>query len=250
MSQATDSVRLAIVGNWASGKTSLQHALAGKPSPLLHEPTYDDESLSHNVKNNGQDVNLDLLVVAPSSGGRGDWGQNRYIAYAKSHAIVLCMNVTGGSNELSGVEYWKAEMDRTFEKSNYNELRGSSDLAAERPTPPVFLVGTKADLRDDAMFKDKQDEIITRAQAEEAAGKINAIYIETSAVTKEGIVSVLEKAVSAGVEYKRKYAQASNPSTKSKKLSKAAPAVVADSLNDSAVSFTAKKPQKKDCIIL
>ncbi|CAF3375860.1 unnamed protein product [Rotaria sp. Silwood2] len=70
------------------------------------------------------------------------------------------------------------------------------------PHTPIILVGTKLDLRNDTSVIEKlrQQKLapITSLQGEEMRKKIGAVkYLECSALTKEGLKTVLEEAIRA-----------------------------------------------------
>ena len=62
------------------------------------------------------------------------------------------------------------------------------------PTSQIILVGTKADLRNEAGLQDQ----ISKAEAEALAKELHAVcYIETSSKTGDGISELLDESIKA-----------------------------------------------------
>jgi GTPase SAR1 family protein len=109
-----------------------------------------------------------------------DFGDQRHLAYTGSQAVVITMNVNR-QNWQRHAAYWAEDVRE----------------GASVNTPPIFLVGTMSDMRNDPLLAKESLTTFTREQGVEVAQSIGAeAYLETSAVTKEGIDEVLKTVVS------------------------------------------------------
>jgi len=78
------------------------------------------------------------------------------------------------------------------------------EIQHHAPNVPIILVGTKADLRNDAnmlqQLQAKGLSVISKEQAEGRAREINAkCYMECSALTQEGLKAVFDAAINAAI---------------------------------------------------
>ena len=76
-------------------------------------------------------------------------------------------------------------------------------MTHHRPNTPIFLVGTKLDLRDDEdtikRLKEEELEPITYPQGLAMAKEIGAVnYLECSALTMKGVETIFEEVVRCG----------------------------------------------------
>ncbi|GEM11158.1 hypothetical protein Rt10032_c13g5175 [Rhodotorula toruloides] len=121
--------KLVIVGDGASGKTSLLSVFAVGDFPTTYLPTV-FETYVADVRLDGKAVQLALWDTA----GQEDYERLRPLSYSKSHVILIAFALdTPDSLENVSVK-WIEEV---------RELCG--------PNIPVLLVGCKRDLRDEAM---------------------------------------------------------------------------------------------------
>lgn len=106
-------------------------------------------------------------------------GQERYrslasLYYQSAHCALLVFSLTSMSS-FREVEYWVEEL-----RANYDKL------------PPLFLVGNMVDLAETRAVK--------MEDAKELAVKLAATYVETSALTGEGIDELFESVAAAAMK--------------------------------------------------
>jgi len=244
-------IQISVIGDYQAGKSSLIHAMLGRPAPIINDNDYpynnEEYNSADNFRVNGELVDVNVTDVAPHSGGRGDFGQERHIAYSKSQCVLICMNLAGNKYASDNVAHWKADIERGF--------RRSTKVGA---LVPMILVGTMSDLRGDALVKDDPERVVvSREKAEEIAKTMAVPYIETSSVTKEGINDVIAKAIDLATEFKAAKGEKVKSSVKASKsvemlerpeLLKQGPIDVNSLAHGSVGIATGKK--NKDCVIL
>ena len=206
-------------------------------------PSYDTNITTTVTTVNGKSLSVGLWDVEPYRGGRGDFGMDRRVAYRSCQALLICLDVVGSS------DYSKRSIQAVY----------TAEARRTDPGMPIFIVGTQTDRRGDSAVARKASSrpnvSYTKAQGEELARSIGAVYMECSSVSKEGIKELFEAAVSAALKHSEdpEYKKLHEP-----KKPKAAEVVVLQqsSMQQSATKeepiANASKPKeaKKDCVIL
>ena len=142
-------------------------------------------SIYYNVQMEKHLVDLQLNDTA----GQEDYDRLRPVAYPNTDVFLLCFSLDDAENTRNVKEKWLPEL------INYC------------PGVPVVLVGTKSDLRHqavnpiaDVVESTKRRRQITRREGEELANEIGAVgYVECSAKRREGVQEVFALAASAAL---------------------------------------------------
>ena len=173
--------KLVIVGDSICGKTALLIRFSkGVVVEYLSPTTFDDWTAD--VEVDGHRVKLSLCDTS----GADDYDRFRPLWYPDSHVVLICFSIDNPDGLDNVQEKWISEV--------LHFCRGL----------PIFLIGTKADLRNDQKTIEELQRTlqhpVTREEAQEVRRKIGAqAYIECSAVTNEGVKEVFETAVRAAM---------------------------------------------------
>lgn len=114
-----------------------------------------------------------------------DFKKNRATVYAKADALVLIYSVDSRESFKNAGKKWKNHLKKNLKKNK---------------KCPVILVGNKLDLRiktseDEESDEDDEKQSVSTEEGKKLAKKIGAIeFLECSAINKEGIREIFEKA--------------------------------------------------------
>eukprot|EP00762_Andalucia_godoyi_P002324 ANDGO_07497.mRNA.1 Rho-related protein racB len=173
MGEVAKAIKLVVVGDGAVGKTSLLLVYANNEFPEKYVPTVFD-NCTVNVSVDGSTIQLSLWDTA----GQEEYDRLRPLSYPNTHVFLVCFSLVDRSSYANVLQKW------------YPEVRHNS------PDTPIILVGTKADLREDAAARGQTP--ITAQEGETLRSQIKAIrYVECSARTGFEVHSLFNEAIRA-----------------------------------------------------
>ena len=163
-------VKVVIIGDGGSGKTSLLSAFASNKFPEFHVPTVFD-NCSRTMMVDGRGVVLNMWDTA----GQEDYDTMRPISYPGTDVFLVCFSIDSTTSYNNVKQKWIPEI-----RSHANKV-------------PFILVGLKMDMRTDDGTK-----FISRDYGEKLKTETRAPnYVECSAKTQEGVRQVFEEAIRA-----------------------------------------------------
>ncbi|TGZ77484.1 hypothetical protein EX30DRAFT_344126 [Ascodesmis nigricans] len=177
--------KIVLLGDGASGKTSLLNVFTRGYFPQVYEPTV-FENYVHDVYVDGTHIELSLWDTA----GQEEFDRLRSLSYSDTHTIMLCFSVDS-RDSLENVESkWVGE------------------IADNCPGVKLVLVALKCDLREAAGDDDEEGEKIGGEATATATGgfiqypeglavaqKIKALrYLECSAKMNRGVNEAFSEA--------------------------------------------------------
>ena len=170
-------IKLVVVGDGAVGKTCLLWSYAKKETPPDYVPTVFDNYVVK-ITVGQKDVNLELWDTA----GQEDLENIRVLSYTGTDVFLICFSVIEPTSFQNVQSKWLTELNQYV------------------TNPTTLLIGTKKDLRtDDSILKQLSDsgqKPITPEEGTQKAAQILAKgYLECSAITREGVREVFDKAV-------------------------------------------------------
>ena len=149
--------KIVLLGEGAVGKTSLVHRYVQDTFSSDYKVTIGSNFLLKKVE---LDQNVRVLLQIWDLSGQDAFRSVRAQYYLYSRGAILVFDLTRRS---------------TFQ----NLERWYSDLIDKTGTIPLMLFGNKSDLEDQVQ--------VDQPQAEEMARRFNATYVETSALTGDGV---------------------------------------------------------------
>lgn len=169
------TLKVAVVGDAATGKTALLESFINKNFPESYSPTMCE---SYRYTLNDKDGSLVVLDITDCAGNE-DFAKLRTSFYVGINVFLLCYSISSPSSLENVTKKWQQEM------------------ATHCPKAAVVLVGTKLDLRDDKdtieALKAKKLKPVSQSQGKAKAKEINAYsYLECSAKSKKHMASVFE----------------------------------------------------------
>ncbi|TAQ83892.1 hypothetical protein B7494_g7789 [Chlorociboria aeruginascens] len=178
----TSHRKLVLLGDGASGKTSLLNVFTRGYFPTVYEPTV-FENYVHDIFVDNVHIELSLWDTA----GQEEFDRLRALSYDDTHAIMLCFSVDS-KDSLENIESkWIAE------------------IADNCPDVKLVLVALKCDLRESDGEEEagERKEMVNYSQGLEVARRINAVrYLECSAMRNRGVNEAFTEAarVALGVK--------------------------------------------------
>lgn len=177
MEDSTIRRKLVIVGDGACGKTSILHVFTVGEFPTEYHPTVFENYVT-DCRVDGKAVQLTLWDTA----GQEEYERLRPLSYSKAHVILIAFAINDPNSLRNAREKWLVE------------------VRANCPDVPVILVGLKRDLRDDASVESGGEGFVRPEEGQRAASEMGCrMYIESSALTGEGVDDVFEYATRASL---------------------------------------------------
>ncbi len=172
-------IKCVVVGDGTVGKTCMLISYTTDSFPGEYVPTVFD-NYSAPMVCDGVPVSLGLWDTA----GQEDYDRLRPLSYPQTDVFLVCFSVVSPSSFENVTSKWVPEIKHHC-----------ADV-------PIFLVGTKIDLREDKETLQALAECgqspIKREQGQKLANKIRAVkYLECSALTQRGLKQVFDEAVRA-----------------------------------------------------
>lgn len=115
--------------------------------------------------------------------------------YPNTDVFLMCFSVVSPSSFANIKEKWLPEIKKAHKKQKH--------------MPPVVLVGTQSDLRNDAStlvaLAEHKSAPVTEAEAKKLAASLHCeTYIESSSLTQRNLKEVFDEAIVAGIKGRRK----------------------------------------------
>eukprot|EP00005_Dracoamoeba_jomungandri_P003502 CAMPEP_0174258056 /NCGR_PEP_ID=MMETSP0439-20130205/7123_1 /TAXON_ID=0 /ORGANISM="Stereomyxa ramosa, Strain Chinc5" /LENGTH=191 /DNA_ID=CAMNT_0015341411 /DNA_START=56 /DNA_END=627 /DNA_ORIENTATION=- len=171
------AIKLVVVGDGGVGKTCLLISYTTNAFPMDYVPSVFD-NYSANVMVDGKPINLGLWDTQYSYDG---YDRLRPLSYPQTDVFFICFSVTSPESLQSVEDKWVPEVTHHV------------------PGVPLVLVATKIDLRNDVetnkQLSEKNLAPVCYAQGKDMAEKIGATYVETSALTQEGLKNAFDVAI-------------------------------------------------------
>lgn len=170
-------IKCVVVGDGAVGKTCLLISYTTSAFPGEYIPTVFD-NYSANVMVDSHIINLSLWDTA----GQEDYDRLRPLSYPQTDIFLIAFSIVSPPSFANVKNKWNPE------------------LMHYCPTVPKILVGTKADLKEDAnvlrRLSEKHMSPITLEMGQRMAEDIDAVtYLECSALTQHGLKEVFDTAI-------------------------------------------------------
>lgn len=178
--------KLVIVGDGACGKTSLLYVFTKDEMPTDYVPTIFDNYVADMEIENKQ-VELALFDTA----GQEEYDQLRILMYPDADVVVICYSIDSPDSLSNTFEKWAPEIKHFC------------------PGVPIVLCGNKKDLRHNEDTKRELESTkqkpVSIEEGEEVASKIEAsAFLECSALTKAGVMTLFETAAISALKKKSK----------------------------------------------
>ncbi|XP_037692501.1 rho-related GTP-binding protein RhoG-like [Choloepus didactylus] len=169
------SIKCVVVGDGAVGKTCLLICYTTNASLKEYIPTVFD-SYSAQSAVDGRTVNLNLWDMA----GQEEYDRLRTLSYPQTNVFVICFSIPSPPSYENVRHKWHPE------------------VCHHCPEVPIFLVGTKKDVRvqPDTLrrLKEQGQPPITLQQGQALAKQIHAVrYLECSALQQDGVERCLPR---------------------------------------------------------
>lgn len=180
------NIKLVVVGDSSSDKTDLLISYTTNALPGEYIPTVFD-NFPVQVMVDGKPVELGLWDTA----GQEDYDRLRPLSYPQTDVFLLTFSIISPYTFDQVKSKWWPELQHCA------------------PGVPIILVGTKGDLRNDeatvSQLASKGLRLISEEEAHQRMKEIGAVkYLECSALTQEGLKTVFDEAIRAGIQGKKK----------------------------------------------
>ncbi|KAL3852980.1 hypothetical protein ACJMK2_016577 [Sinanodonta woodiana] len=178
--------KLVIVGDGASGKTSLLIKFGKDQFLDVYVPTV-FETYVTDIEVVGKQVELALWDTA----GQEDYDRLRPLSYPDTDVILICFSIDNPDSLINAVDRWSPEVKHFCHNV------------------PIVLVGTKSDLREnDAVKAELAQQKLKPVKTEDAkiiSKRMHAsAYVECSAKTGDGVREVFETAAKLALKDKKR----------------------------------------------
>jgi len=184
-------IKLVVVGDGAVGKTSLLITYANDKFPTDYVPTV-FENYTAQMSLNGESILLHLWDTA----GQEDYDRLRPLSYPGTDLLLMCYSTAHKPSLESIKRKWAPEVKHHI------------------PTVPLFLVGTKLDLKEELIKNPNPDfDVVPTEEGQAMADTIHALkFFEISAKTRTNLDALFQEAVThcLQVAAKKKAEEASN----------------------------------------
>lgn len=177
--------KIVVVGDGACGKTSLINVYSRREFPLSYMPTVFESNLVTTTYTQGKKTLLAELALWDTA-GQEDYDRLRPLSYPDTDVVLVCFSIDEPASLDNVLQRWHPELVHFL------------------PNVPRLLVGLKADLRD--KLDHPPSSLVPISEAEAAAIKIGAPngYLECSAMTRENVDQVFQRALSLTMEAGKK----------------------------------------------
>jgi len=173
------SMKCVAVGDGAVGKTCLLVSYSQNSFPSEHIPTVFD-NYQTNVLVDGKHISLMLWDTA----GQEDYDRLRPLSYPQTDVFLVCYSCDFANSYANVKQKWVPE------------------IRHHCPETPYILVATKTDLRDRAA---DQNTFISTNDGQKLANDIKANgFVECSALTQDGLLTVFNVAIRSAMAPKKK----------------------------------------------
>ena len=181
MSEITPGcVKVVLIGDGASGKTSLLTSYTESHFPREYVPTVYD-TYSCPIRVDGKDVTLELWDTA----GQEGYDRLRPLAYTHTDVFVICFDLTDIESLNNVTKKWVPEL-----RSHAKDV-------------PIMLAGTKMDLQNE--HYEMHGERIQRKSVLDIALSNGIVkYIECSALTQKNLQYLFVNAAKVGLKLSHK----------------------------------------------
>jgi len=179
-----NKLKCVFIGDGAVGKTSLIISYTTNGYPNEYVPTAID-TYHATVHIDGQPLTLELCDTP----GQDDFDTLRPLVYPNADVFLLCFSVVMPSTFQNVKEKW------------IPEIRGQSKKT------PIVLIGTQADLREDAKtligLRNSKEQPISETDAKKVAANLGCeTYIESSSLTQKNLKEVFDSAIVEGLRFR------------------------------------------------
>jgi Ras-related C3 botulinum toxin substrate 1 len=193
-------VKCVVVGDGAVGKTCMLISYTEGKFPKEYVPTVFD-NYEATIIVEGKEVKFSLWDTA----GQEGYARIRTLSYPKTDIFLLCFSVVNYPSFVNVKDRWYVEIKHHC------------------PNVPIILVGTKIDLREDETtleeLSKQEKKPITQAEAENMVKELGALkYLECSALTRVGLKTVFDEALTSVVCYSRSNKSAGGKGQSKKKV--------------------------------
>lgn len=194
-----NKLKCVFIGDGAVGKTSLIISYTTNGYPNEYVPTAID-TYHATVHIDGQPLTLELCDTP----GQDDFDTLRPLVYPSTDVFLLCFSVVMPSTFQNVKEKW------------IPEIRGQSKKT------PIVLIGTQADLREDAKtlvgLRNSKEQPVSEAEARKVATNLGCeAYIESSSLTQKNLKEVFDSAIVEGLRFRSIREQKKNGKSKKQK---------------------------------
>ena len=184
-----DKIKCVFIGDGAVGKTSLIVSYTTNGYPSEYVPTAID-TYDVVVQVDGEPVCFEMCDTP----GQDDFDTLRPLCYPNTDVFLVCFSVVSPSSFINVKEKWIPEIKRSQKRNKI---------------PPIVLVGTQSDLRNDATTRAEltrfKEVPVSEAEARRLAQQLGCeSYIESSSLTQHNLKEVFDEAIVAGLKGRRK----------------------------------------------